>query len=561
MTRWLLPEAPRARRRRVAPAVRARRAAVAPAPAVAGRVLPEQIPLPFLAHASPVGAPPRVHVMPVAPAVALRKERSGLRRLFRRAEGPPFLAEGTPERRLLEWLAAPTMAEARRAGIALAAAPLNAAQRALADHVRDVGLGLATTGAAWGADPAEDALRVRLLRATRRAEVFEVLPWTRVLQWAGERLPPEALPELPPAAVPAALAALAATRGYPAALAAARALRPPREAVVAEALAAVALRVVLRGRFEPEVAAALAPMPARRRTREGQAERWLPLLCAWHAVHEQDDAVARVTLTAVIAATELRQRWLAVVPPVLAPAVRRAWGAPADEDALAFAVTHGRGLPDVWRIGRPAWPGEWGGPDVRALGEALAALLAPHEAFAREVFLDDTLAVAAVFGVLGYGPSGLAQLASARVPRPLEAARAALQHALARPRPAAPLAVLPAGSDIGRIRARLAETEDPSVLLATPLGLLGAPGAFLSMLMREGKPQLAKDVRLLAREDVLRDLRPLWILRGGAAEAASVHALARWIAAREVPTAGEPAWLRFLEARIRAREEEDADGR
>ncbi|HEX6739932.1 MAG TPA: hypothetical protein VF310_16760, partial [Vicinamibacteria bacterium] len=355
------------------------------------------------------------------PAVALDRP-AAFRALFRRPEGAPFLAEGSPERALVELLDAPSLEAAADASNVLADRSWERpAQGALFARLRAMALGETPLPALWGEEPAADALRLRLLRAAA-GEVGAELPemrWGGFLRWAGARLAPETEGLAAPPLVGVAAASLAAAGGHRFAF---EALAPRAGAApaaeVSDALSLLALRCALEDVFLPSLVEWLVPAGALRRSGALPRPPWAAALLALRAFDERENVPARVHLTAALVAADLRERVSTLAGRAPAELLRRRWWSappPEGEGACraAVAVVRARGA-TLMQARQQPWPRGWGGPDGAAVVHALEGRVGGLGA-ALELFLDDRLAVAAVYAAIGYLPSAAAQLAAAEV--------------------------------------------------------------------------------------------------------------------------------------------------
>jgi hypothetical protein len=493
---------------------------------------------------------------PAAPAVKRRAPLSFPSRVFPSPVLTRILFGGASApvatRDLVALLGAPSLDEAAAAADRMRTRRCSGVQARVLEELRALALGGDPTGEMWGEDPAADLLRLRRLR-WRSTPALPPPGWGRFLAWAGARLETAPLGKLPPPLARVAAASLAAVRGYRGAFEAL--IHRGRIATAwARPLAIVALRCALDGVFLPQLVAFLLPR-SRRREADG-SDPWAPALLALHAYHVQHNVAGIVHLTAALVAADLRERLVGFAGRETTTVLRRRWGArlpPEAEGALADAALLLRVKAHlVERFVLNPWRRDWGGPDVSGVVQAVGRVLGRGGGtLAFEVFLDDRLAVAALFAAIGYTPSALAQLAQAQVGPALLEACAALDAAPQRPL-AEPSAVLPEGrwgAAGERVFQRLRSTPEPSVELASPHWLLGeARGALMSRLVAEGRVEAARAVRpVLDREDLRRDLAPFWILPGTAEDTAAVSALAAWLAARERATLHEAEWLRFIE--------------
>jgi len=375
-----------------------------------------------------------------------------------------------------------------------------------------------------------------------------------------------ALHGLPPSAARVVTAALAASRGYRGAfLVLALRVADRLGGSFAAPLSIVALRCALEGVFLPAFVALLLPAARRRQHTASGRDPWAAALLALRAYREGEENVAGfVHLAAALLASDLRERVLLFADREAGAVLRRRWWSalPAEADgAMASVVALLRAKSElVTSFTLTPWPRGWGGPDFRRLLEALPALLGTRTpGLALELLLDDRLTVAALFALVGYGPSAEALLAQAAVHPSLREAREAVGDAVHRrrdvPDPGTAIPELPWGPEAARLLQRLRATPEPSVELGSPHWMLGEQrGVLMSRLVAEGKGEVASAVRpVLDRADLRRDLEPFWLLRGGVEDTRAVEALAAWLAARETPSLAPADWISFAEEFCRRR--------
>lgn len=530
------------------------------APALLGAAEPARAG-PAGVHHEPLGPPAAVRVKR-EPATALSTrafERPlAFRAAFRRSLEPPFLGEGTPERDVVTLLAAASPAEADRASARLAEVSWPDPAQAVLAALRGLSLGERAIEPLWGQSRAADALRLRLVRAAGgRGPALQSMRWGLFFRWAGERLAPGTLP---PALLRAEAASLAAAHGYRRAFEAlSGADRTSGDVDRFDVLSSLAVRVALEDGFAPGLVGWLVPGGRLRRRGVLAREPWSAALLALRAFAAQANVTALVHLGAALVAADLRERVLTFVGRPAASFLRRCWWAGVPEsaqaglaDAVAVVRAHAQ---TITRGGQRPWPKGWGGPDTRRIVAAVDALLGTRATrLGPELFLDDRLAVAALYGAIGYLPSALAQLGAAEPAPALSDARRALREALGRPRAAAadPGALLSCGDwdrDADRLYQQLRTTPDPSVALATPHWLLAETrGALIAQLVKEGRRATASSVRaVLERPDLQAELTPYWLLRGTDADTAAVHELAVRLAEAADETVPEREWVRFVE--------------
>jgi hypothetical protein len=508
-------------------------------------------------------APVRVRCEPATALSTGAFERPlAFRAAFRRSPEPAFLAAGTPERDVVSLLAAPSTEQADQASARLAQVEWTDPAQGVLAALRGMALGQVAVEPLWGHSRAADALRLRHVRAAGEGTASPELSlrWGLFFRWAGERLALAAAGTLPPALLRVEAASLAAAHGYRRAFEALCAVEPARaEAERFDVLSSLALRVAFEDGFAPGLVAWLVPSGRLRRRGQGAREPWAAALASLRAFAEQGNVTALVHLSAALVAADLRERVLTFLGRPAASVLRRRWWSALPEGAqpgLADAVAVIRAHASTLTRGeqRP-WPKGWGGPDLRWVVSAVDGLLGPRvHSLGAELFLDDRLAVAAIFGAIGYLPSAVAQLGAVEPAPALADARRALREALSRPRGAADQAavLLSCGEwdrDADRLYGQLRGTPDPSVALGSPHWLLAETrGALMAQLVKEGRRSTASAVRaVLERPDLRTELAPFWLLRGTEDDTTAVRALAVRLAGATQEAVPEREWVRFVE--------------
>lgn len=422
-------------------------------------------------------------------------------------------------------------------------------QRATVERVVGLAVGRDAVTGRWGDDPVADWLRVRRLEATG-----EPPGWLGVLAWLGRHSDHWYRSSSALAAMPLAAAALATTNGLPRTLAAVGAtLRQARMTRDwAGLVRTLVLRCALEGVFVPEALRKVVPSP--RRGGEVVAQAWKPLVLARRALLEGGHVVGAAHLTAALVATDLRRRLMGDLRFHNRQARIPSWGSRALNEREAsdlHAAIHGRevrsfALQDI--LPAPPWPYAWGGPDAREVTSALSRLLGSGLWLAREAFLHDGLALAAVHALGGHAMNALAVLGASRTPPAFDEARTALARAIHAGISGSTLPEdLPTKAEADTIYRQLRRLPEPSLALETPHWLLGAQGAEAQhALQTSGRLHQFRDLRLvLDRPDVADALAPFWLLREEPGVEDSLIDLVRRAAARlESPTPDE--CLRFL---------------
>jgi hypothetical protein len=475
-----------------------------------------------------------------------------LRRRFARPGGPSFLSRGTPERELLDRLASPKVLSGE----------VGDDRRRVFEMLTSVAKEPQHLPGFWGEEPALDALRLRGLGGTGATGAVGAtgaaqMPWDGFLEWAGRAVLADTA-RLPEDALPAAVAAMAASAGWRRALEACSSRVPdgPLGARSSGALASLTMRAAFDGVLLPGAVRWLIPggdATSSDADEAWQAAAWRPALLALRAFREHGNDAGIVHLTAALVAGHFR--WglrTAARRQKIDVAVPR-WGAPP-LSATAQETLRGAALwlsdADPWSQSVP-WPREWGGPDGPWLATWLTRLLRGRSDLALLVLLDDRLCLAVAWGLLGRAQSALAQLDGWKTAPVFAEAREAVRQGL----PGWPELGLPPerprGPELDDLFRTLASTPDPSVALGSPHWMLpGGRGAHTNRLLKHGRRDEARRLRtILDRPDVRQKLEPLWILTGPE-DTASVVALARWLAGR-VPSPSESEWIAFLEWQCR----------
>jgi hypothetical protein len=426
--------------------------------------------------------------------------------------------------------------------------PAHDPQRASVDRVVSLAVGREALPGRWGGDPVADWLRARLVDATGEGE-----GWLGILGWLGRHAAlwpaSSAL-----AAMPVAAAALATASGPAKALADVsdrlRQARKIRDG--ASLLRALILRCALEGVFVPDALRRVVPSP--RRGGDLVAPAWKPLLLARRALMESGHLVGAAHLTAALVATDVRRRFLddfrfhglrARIP---------SWGSRGLNEREAselHAAIHGREVRTFALQGvlpSPPWPSEWGGPDSREIASALARLLGSDVGLAREAFVHDGLALAAVHALSGHAVNALAVLGASRTPPALDEARTALARAIHEGIGGSTLpGDRPVRPEADAIYRQLRKLPEPNLALETPYWLLGAQRAEAQhALQTSGRLQQFRHLRLiLDRPDVADALAPFWLLRETPGLEGSLVDLVRRTAAQLAPPTPDQC-LRFL---------------
>jgi hypothetical protein len=507
------------------------------------------------AHAAAVGVVPTVPVVRTAPAsdLGLRAPRA-LRRVFARPLGPPFLEDRSPESDLLFLLSSASMGAAARAEQALVAHALEGEAGRLVARIRDLAFGRAPIDGFWGDSASVDALRLRLCRNGLFATAG--LGWEGFYWWAGPRLGPEELGRMPPELLADAAAAVAATHGYRRAFELLATLAassdPGGEAHRLARL--LALRCALSGVFLPGLVRFVLPPAAHRLAEPAPAAAWEPAMLALHAYRLAGHEAGTTHVAAAIVATVVRDQIGRIARRSL-PAYRpREWGAPpltpeGEAEHRQVVTLVGVLLTQLWWTYKQPWPDGWGAPDAIKVERRVSKALGESGGPAHDVYMDDSLAVAACQALLGHTPSARATLASTRASEVFLPARDRLSRAMARGafEAAAPLVETALARDFQGLLERLRNTVDPAEFGSPDWRRLLLRGRLLSRLQRRGPRGLALALRTLLGP-AFADLDRFW-LAPSTPRGANLASLAAWLD-RQAPVApSDRDFILFLDER------------
>jgi hypothetical protein len=507
------------------------------------------------AHDAAVGVLPAGPVVRTAPAtdLGLRAPRA-LRRVFARPLGPPFLEDRSPESDLLFLLSSATMGAAARAEHALVAHALEGEAGRLVDRIRDLALGRAPIDGFWGDSASVDAIRLRLCRNGLAAEAR--LGWEGFYWWAGPRLGPEELGRMPAELLADAAAAVAATHGYRRAFELLATLAASSDAG-GEALRLarlLSLRCALSGVFLPALVRFLLPPAAQRLAGPEAAGAWEPAMLALHAYRLAGHEAGTTHMAAAIVATVVRDQIGRIAGRSL-PAYRpREWGAPpltpeGETEHRQVVTLVGVLLTQLWWTYKQPWPDGWGAPDAIKVERRVSKALGESGGPAHDVFMDDSLAVAACQALLGHTPSARATLASTRTAEVFLPARDRLSRAVARGafEAAAPLVATALARDFQGLLERLRNTVDPAEFGSPDWRREGLRGRLLSRLQRRGPRGLALALRTLLGP-AFADLDRFW-LAPSTTRGTNLASLAAWLDGQAPVAPSDRDFILFLDER------------
>jgi hypothetical protein len=425
-------------------------------------------------------------------------------------------------------------------------------QRPFVDRALGFALESAPLPARWGADPVADWLRARRLDDLNEGE-----SWLGILAWLGRHAQhwfrsPEVLDEMPLAA-----AALATTEGLPRTLArVSTMLRQARRTDGAALVRVLILRCALEGAFSPEsLRRGIVPTP--RRGGEATAEGWKPLLLARRALIDAGHLVGAAHLTAAMVATDLRRVVMGDLRLHGLHARIPAWGSRSLDEKEASELhamlygPHRRQKDPSTRLPSAPWPADWGGPDTHGVTRTVWRLIGGDKRVARDVFLHDGLALAAVHALGGHTMNALAALGASRTPGALDEARTALARAIHGGIRDSTLPEDLPSKQADAVLRQLGELPEPNLALETPYGSLSDQRAEAQHAFQtSGRLQQFRRLRLvLERPDLAEALTPFWVLPDRDDMEVSLLAFVRRTIARlEPPTADECGrFLRSIE--------------
>jgi hypothetical protein len=512
--------------------------------------------------AAPVTVPVTLETAVVrrAPATDVRlRAPLALRRVFARPLGLSFLSEDSPESRLLLLLSSATLRAAARAEQALQSTELGPEAARVVSTVGDLAFGRSPLDGFWGDRPCVDALRLRLARSDAGPEVRSRIGLEGFYVWAGPRLGAAEMDRLPGDLVPEAATAVAAVSGCRRAfeLVAARAASPAAGREVLETGGRLALRCALGGLFSPSLVRFLLPS-MEERLEPPSPEAWEKAMLALHAYRLAGHEAGTTHVAAAIVSTIVRDQIGRIGRRSLPSYRPREWGAPPptremDAEHRQVVALVGVLLTQLWWTYKRSWPEGWGAPDPVQVERRVSKALGESGGPAYDVFLDDSLAVAACHALLGHTPSALATLASSRTPDVFVPARDRLSRALERgafdQSPAPVVGTALARDFQGRLD-RLRNTPDPAEFGSPDWRHAEVRGRLLSRLQQERPRGLALALRTLVGKG-FDELDRFW-LAPIAPRRDSVLALAAWLDGQAPVIPSDRDFILFLDEQCQA---------
>jgi hypothetical protein len=414
-------------------------------------------------------------------------------------------------------------------------------QRPFLDRACAFALGDAPLPARWGADPVADWLRARRVDEEGQGE-----SWLGILPWLGRHAHHWFRAQVVLDEMPLAATALASTQGLPRTLASVGTRLRERPRNWAGLLRVLILRCALEGTFSPEsLRRGVVPTP--RRGGDVVAADWKPLLLARRALIDAGHVVGAAHLTAALVATDVRR---AIIGDLRLHRLRArvpAWGSRALDDKEAdelLAMLHKRELRKADlppRLPSAPWPAGWGGPDTHGVTRTLWALLGGDRPLARDIFLHDGLALAAVHALGGHPMNALSALGATQTPAALYEARAALAHAIGGGIVESTLPEDLPSKQADEVYRLLRELPEPNLALETPYRSLGNQRAEAQHAFQtSGRLALFRRLRLvLDRPHLAEMLDPFWLLPGRSMSLPLFYLVRITFARLEPPSADE----------------------
>ena len=241
------------------------------------------------------------------------------------------------------------------------------------------------------------------------------------------------------------------------------------------------------------------------------------------------------------------------------PALRpREWGGPPMTPAMEaehrqVVALVGVLLTQLWWTYKRPWPDGWGAPDAVLIERRVSKAMGESGGPACDVFLDDSLAVAACHALLGHTPSARATLASTRTAEVFVPARDRLSRALERgafDQSPAPVVGTELGRDFQGLLERLRNTPDPAEFGSPDWRRDASRGRLLSRLQQRGPRGLPLALRTVIGP-AFGDLDRFW-LAPSTPRATAVAALAAWLDRQAPVVPSDPDFILFLDERCRA---------
>ena len=348
---------------------------------------------------------------------------------------------------------------------------------------------------------------------------------------------------MPAELLPDAAAAVAAAHGYRRAfelLATTAASSDPSGEALRQARL-LALRCALSGLFFPGLVRFLLPKAAPWLDEPVSAAAWEPALLALHAYRLVGHEAGATHVAAAIVSTVVRDQIGRIARRSLPGYRPREWGAPpltpeGEAEHRQVVTLVGVLLTQLWWMYKEPWPEGWGAPDAIKVERRVSKALGESGGPAHDVFMDDSLAVAACHALLGHTPSARAILASTRTAEVFVPARDRLSRAIARGAfaAAAPLVGTALARDFQGLLERLRNTPDPAEFGSPDWRREALRGRLLSRLQQRGPRGLALALRTLLGP-AFADLDRFW-LAPSTPRGITLASLAAWLD-RQAPVA------------------------
>ena len=233
----------------------------------------------------------------------------------------------------------------------------------------------------------------------------------------------------------------------------------------------------------------------------------------------------------------------------------RDWGAPPptrdmEAEHRQVVTLVGVLLTQLWWTFKRPWAEGWAAPDPVQIERRVSKALGESGGPAYDVFLDDSLAVAACHALLGHTPSARATLASSRTPDLFAPTRDRLARAIERgafDRSPAPVVGTALSRELQGLLDRLRNTPDPAEFGSPDWRRADLRGRLLSRLQEKGPRGLALALRTLVGKG-FDELDRFW-LAPIVPRRTAVLALAVWLDRQAPVVPSDRDFILFLDER------------
>lgn len=428
-------------------------------------------------------------------------------------------------------LSAPTLADANGHVRTLLRSRRSLPQTRVLEAVNCIAFGTSAEDLLWDTTEFIDALRLRHIRSKmskQGPQLFEVsdMEWAGSLHWLGKHID-EAQPQLVNEKTRRiATTAVASVAGYRAAIEFLARVTPnnaPIKTMEFRWHSACALRALLEGGVNPEIAICLIPPSGSGNLCQSTPD-WLAFKLAMLWISEQRQTNALVSILAELISTSFRnrlsslQRRLFHTPGNLLP-FDVAWSSSDYRQARSILSIIGDLNWNPWGNGYADLLRKHSAVDLQIIDADIRKLIAGRISILPYVYMNRFLLASAIFAIMGNDVSAATALAACGdaeiwiVPR--KAMSDCIKLVQVRKDPRAYLSLfLLADPELSSLLRQIKETVEPNISLGTPIwSVEESLSKWAVRLIKTGKTTLFRQLRtLLSRRDLCEKLEPFMML-------------------------------------------------